>query len=167
MMDRFLVKLAPNAEGKGDLLAHIVAKDRQNDGGERRKGIKSVDPPMSISNPRSSSGARKSPTVVVKNVLPVSSSSSSKCVASEWSAREQSQLSDVQVACQQRLASLKAKNFTGWKTDQEGHKIYTTFRSGERVVAEGQEGFRLACGDEQSKKKRKRDHQDAAAHGPT
>jgi hypothetical protein len=72
-----------------------------------------------------------------------------------WEMREKASISLMDLTGQQRLQQMQAKNFTGWKIDRDGAKVYTTFRNGERVQAAGQQGFMLAYGDGAIKKKAK------------
>jgi hypothetical protein len=66
---------------------------------------------------------------------------------SEWSAYESKHLSSVDIACQQTLKSIQARNYVGWKTDENGKRVYTTFRNGKKVQVDGQEAFKLAMAD--------------------
>lgn len=75
--------------------------------------------------------------------------------ASEWGQRDIGVVRSVDIACKERSIQAQARNFVGWKTDRDGNKSYSTFRSGERVIASGQEAFRLSCGDKQSSKRPK------------
>ncbi len=71
----------------------------------------------------------------------------------EWDDRNVPTVSMLDLTCQQRLKQIKSRNFTGWKADRDGNKIYTTFRNGQRVEASGKEAFLLAYGDGAIKKK--------------
>jgi hypothetical protein len=72
-----------------------------------------------------------------------------------WEQRE-NLLNAVDIACAWSEVSAKQKNFVGWKTSSTGGKVYTTFRNGHRVAAEGQEGFKLAYGDEKNGKSKRK-----------
>lgn len=73
--------------------------------------------------------------------------------SSAWDERDNNKVSLMDLTGQQRLQQIQARKFTGWKVDQDGQKVYTTFRNGERVQASGREGFMLAYGDGAIKKK--------------
>lgn len=77
-------------------------------------------------------------------------------VATEWASRSQAVVTSLDLALQQRAADQKARSQTGWRTDNEGKKVYTTFRNGGRVTVSGHEGFRLAMADEKHKAKRQK-----------
>jgi hypothetical protein len=149
-MDRFVIKTTTNVPAVDllshfrkakheELIRHADVENMQNS--RKRKKVEAnvldltfLPKPNSIST-----------SIPLTNVQLTTISSSS--AASEWAARGQNTVSSVDLACQQRLATLKAKNFTGWKINLEGSKVYTTFRNGERVAASGKEGFKLALGD--------------------
>lgn len=73
---------------------------------------------------------------------------------SAWEARDQHNVSLLDLTCDQRLQQIQAKNFTGWKLNKEGNRVYTTFRHGHRVEGSGQEAYFLAMGDGAIKKKK-------------
>jgi hypothetical protein len=58
------------------------------------------------------------------------------------------------ITCDIQEKHLKTKNYVGWKTDENGNRVYATFRSGQRVHAQGQEAFKLAFGDGNIKKRK-------------
>eukprot|EP00981_Chlorochromonas_danica_P000130 scaffold37_cov172-Ochromonas_danica.AAC.19 len=76
--------------------------------------------------------------------------------AAEWASRSQAVVTSLDLVLQQRAADQKARSQTGWRTDNEGKKVYSTFRNGGRVTVSGQEGFRLAMADEKHKAKRQK-----------
>lgn len=78
----------------------------------------------------------------------------SSSYAAGWKEREQQTLSVVDILCDRNSREAAARNFVGWKTTSDGKKVYTTFRSGHKVAAAGHEGFKLAKGDEASKRKK-------------
>lgn len=78
----------------------------------------------------------------------------SSTYAAGWREREQQTLSVVDILCDHNSREAAARNFVGWKTTSDGKKVYTTFRSGHKVAAEGHEGFKLAKGDEAAKRKK-------------
>jgi hypothetical protein len=78
----------------------------------------------------------------------------SSTYAAGWREREQQTLSVVDILCDHNSREAASRNFVGWKTTSDGKKVYTTFRSGHKVAAEGHEGFKLAKGDEAAKRKK-------------
>lgn len=72
----------------------------------------------------------------------------------EWKAYESRNVNAIDITCDIQEKHLKTKNYVGWKTDENGNRIYATFRSGQRVHAQGQEAFKLAFGDGNIKKRK-------------
>lgn len=66
-----------------------------------------------------------------------------------------SALTVLDLACERNRQQADTRNFVGWKSTQDGRKVYTTFRNQHKVTAEGSEGFRLALTDSKAKTKRK------------
>jgi hypothetical protein len=73
----------------------------------------------------------------------------------EWNSRESRVSSDLDLRCLAKQSQQKARNYVGWKMDNEGNKVYTTFRNGGKVQVSGQEAFRLALADGKIKPKEK------------
>eukprot|EP01031_Cornospumella_fuschlensis_P026495 gene26495-32019_t len=149
-MDRFVIKPATNGRSLSDYVCKIKEAKQQNDVGLPQ----SVD---SVDRNKRSKIASSSSKLVAKSEPIVSSSvqsvlsSVNVSVADEWKQRTANVFSSLDIACQRRQAQLQARSSTGWKVDSSGAKVYSTFRSGQRVTAGGKEGYKLAMGDGKTK----------------
>lgn len=77
-----------------------------------------------------------------------------KSPVDEWKSYESRNVNAIDITCDIQEKHLKTKNYVGWKTDENGDRMYATFRSGQRVNAQGQEAFKLAYGDGNIKKRK-------------
>jgi hypothetical protein len=166
-MDRFVVKTKSNDGShkalelnnsnntKPDLLSQLRTNVSNT---TKLYTVTMPDPPST--KKRKSSASNHLETNNLPSGSFISKNVSSNSAATEWAAREQSTVRAIDIKCQQMRKDSQIRNYVGWKTDIQGQKVYTTFRAGERVTVGGQEGFKLALGDEKSTSK-KRKTQDA------
>lgn len=83
-------------------------------------------------------------------------SSSSSSAEMEWKTYESKNVNVIDVECDIKAGILKNKSYVGWKMNGEGNRVYTTFRSGQRVQGQGHEAFKLALGDGKIKNKKRK-----------